>query len=208
MEEKILKIMGREMTTTATSSLDESVTSSSASIIAKNVNVPQDELIEMTEPTESLIFTESQQNTIASLFAGVGSGMFSSVACAPLDLVRTRMQVLGSLDNGGRNGTRAMDTSLINSMKDIISRDGVRGCFRGLGATLVTVPTFWGIYFPLYEMSKTDLQEMSMQNGYGGSCHSPIVHMASAIFSGAIADFFCNPLFVVSGFSVQSPVEL
>lgn len=191
---------------TATSSLDENVTSSSsASIIAKNINVPQDELIEMVEPNESLIFTESQQHTLASLFAGVGSGMFSSVACAPLDLVRTRMQVLGSLNtNTGTGsgsatsaGSKAMDTSLVNSMKEIISRDGVRGCFRGLGATLVTVPTFWGIYFPLYEMSKTDLQEMSVRHGYGGPSHSPLVHMSAAIFSGAIADFFCNPLFVV-----------
>jgi len=208
MERKILTRMGRKMTTTATatatvnatttSSLDESVTSSSsASIIVKNINVPQDELIEMIEPNESLIFTESQQHTLASLFAGVGSGMFSSVACAPLDLVRTRMQVLGSLNTKNGTGSKAMDTSLVNSMKEIISRDGVRGCFRGLGATLVTVPTFWGIYFPLYEMSKTDFQEMSVRHGYGGPGHSPLVHMSAAIFSGAIADFFCNPLFVV-----------
>jgi hypothetical protein len=31
---------------------------------------------------------------------------------------------------------------------------GVCGCFWGLGATLATVPAFWGIYFPLYEVSE------------------------------------------------------
>jgi hypothetical protein len=60
-----------------------------------SVKIPlrNEELIEMTDPSESFVLNESQQQTVASLFAGVGSGTLSSMACAPLDLVRTRMQV-------------------------------------------------------------------------------------------------------------------
>jgi len=162
------------------------------------IPMKNEELIEMTDPTDSFVLTADQQNNVASLFAGVGSGTLSSIACAPLDLVRTRMQVLGEMNRGKviNNG----QLSIVKSLQDIIQKDGVRGCFRGLGPTLLTVPSFWGIYFPLYEISKRDLHAYyEMRNGHGGSNapSGPFVHMSSAILAGAIADFFCNPMFVV-----------
>lgn len=86
----------------------------------------------------------------SSLAAGVGSGALASMLCAPLDLVRTRMQVWGqvvrSANANGANIVSPKSLSLRGMLRDIIQRDGWRGCFRGLGATLVTVPTFWGVY--------------------------------------------------------------
>jgi solute carrier family 25 folate transporter 32 len=194
------------------------------------IPIPQNELIEMTEPTESLTFSETQQNNIASLFAGVGSGTLSSMACAPLDLVRTRMQVMGDLARNGERRTpiKKSDLSIVKALRDIVERDGVKGCFRGLGPTLLTVPTFWGLYFPLYETIKKDLHARNQlyknSGGFAGSTHvggfhdgdpnyqsnqiddmddtsssiaGPMVHMASAILAGGVADFFCNPMFVV-----------
>ena len=46
---------------------------------------------------DNIIIT-NQQNFVSSLIAGVGSGSLASVVCAPLDLVRTRMQVAGGLE--------------------------------------------------------------------------------------------------------------
>lgn len=179
------------------------------------IPVQEEELIEMIEPTESFTFSESQQGSIASLFAGVGSGALSSIACAPLDLVRTRMQVLGDLNSSKANVNvnHQRDLSIIKTLSDIVKKDGIVGCFRGLGPTLMTVPTFWGLYFPLYEITKRDLhafqQSRKHQNSGDGdgdddngilvtaSVSGPMVHMASAILSGAFADFFCNPMFVV-----------
>jgi hypothetical protein len=40
----------------------------------------------------------------------------------------------------------AAHQAMTQMLRDIIKTDGIRGCFRGLGATLVTVPTFWGVY--------------------------------------------------------------
>ena len=157
-----------------------------------------EELIEMTDPSESFVVSEPYQNTIASLLAGVGSGALSSIACAPLDLVKTRMQVLGDLNK--RNAMNSNQLSIIKSLQGIVQKDGIRGCFRGLFPALLTVPSFWGIYFPLYEISKRDLHYYYQ----GRNVHDenkvpsgPIVHMSSAILAGAIADFFCNPMFVV-----------
>ena len=38
-----------------------------------------------------------RQNFMSSIIAGVGSGSLASIVCAPLDLLRTRMQVVGGL---------------------------------------------------------------------------------------------------------------
>jgi len=164
---------------------------------------------------------------ISSLLSGVGSGALSSIACAPLDLIRTRMQVMGDVHvpNVSNNSetkaghstkifTRqhfhrsAQSLSVYRAIRDVIATDGIKGCFRGLGATLVTVPTFWGMYFPLYELAKRDLHHIylssSATSGFDMSKANnddvrvmPQVHMASAILAGSVADFFCNPLFVV-----------
>jgi hypothetical protein len=90
----------------------------------------------------------------SSLAAGVGSGALASMLCAPLDLVRTRMQVWGQVVRNSKGAAAgaaasAKSLSLPGMLRDIIQRDGWRGCFRGLGATLVTVPTFWGVYCKL-----------------------------------------------------------
>ena len=129
-----------------------------------------------------------------SFFAGVGSSAIASVFCAPLDLVRTRLQVLGDISVPGK-----APTSLVNTFQDIVRVDGFRGCFRGLGATLFTVPTFWGMYFSLYETAKRELHVVYVPDDEGGMLipTPPEVHIASAIFAGALADTVCNPLFVV-----------
>jgi solute carrier family 25 folate transporter 32 len=132
-----------------------------------------------------------RQNFVSSLIAGVGSGSLASIVCAPLDLLRTRMQVAGGLEKGVTN------PKIIKSMYEIYASDGIRGCFRGLGATLATVPAFWGLYFPMYESLKRQFMELSSSYGDGGHNHHALVHLSSAMCAGAVADIVCNPMFVV-----------
>ena len=128
---------------------------------------------------------------MSSIIAGVGSGSLASIVCAPLDLLRTRMQVVGGLENGSTN------PKIIKSIYEIYASDGIRGCFRGLGATLATVPAFWGLYFPLYESLKHQFMTLSSSYGDGGHNHHALVHLSSAMTAGAVADVVCNPMFVV-----------
>ena len=132
-----------------------------------------------------------RQNFASSLIAGVGSGSLASIVCAPLDLLRTRMQVSGGLARGATN------PKIIKSMYEIYAADGLRGCFRGLGTTLATVPAFWGLYFPMYESLKQQFMALSSSYGDGGNNHHALVHLSSAMCAGAVADIVCNPMFVV-----------
>ena len=77
----------------------------------------------------------------SSLVAGAGSGAMASILIAPLDLIRTRLQVWGEVT--GKQGAMSVIPQM---MREIIQRDGYRGCFRGLGITLLTVPAFWAVY--------------------------------------------------------------
>lgn len=127
----------------------------------------------------------------ASLLAGAGSGAVSSVLCAPLDLVRVRMQVWGAVMDHGHPGRRGTTRVIPTMVRDIWRRDGARGFFRGLGATLLTVPVFWGVYFPLYEFGKHEWARRSP------GTNTAAVHMGAAVAAGAVADVVCNPMFVV-----------
>lgn len=166
---------------------------------SRKINVIEEDDITTTEhvplnnKAKSEVKVAETSNFVSSLIAGVGSGSLASVVCAPLDLVRTRMQVAGGLQ-----GKSAKNAKIIQSIREIYRSEGMRGCFRGLGATLATVPAFWGIYFPLYEYFKTRILDVSSSYyGDGGHNHHAMVHLSAAISAGAVADVVCNPMFVV-----------
>ncbi|KAL3907781.1 MAG: hypothetical protein SGARI_003370 [Bacillariaceae sp.] len=138
--------------------------------------------------TKLLLAKRDRSHYISTLAAGVGSGALASVICAPLDLMRTRMQVWG--DISGQQTTR-------QAFQQILQKEGWKGMFRGLGATLVTVPLFWGVYFPLYDETK-----YYVSTNYP-DYHPSVVHMGSAVFTGAVADVICNPCFVRLGWYKQ-----
>lgn len=94
--------------------------------------------------TTSTIAQRDISYLYSSLFAGMSSGAVSAFVCAPLDLVRTRLQVWGDVAGGSRR------LAVWTMFRDIVAADGVKGCFRGLTATLLTVPAFWGVYCTFY----------------------------------------------------------
>lgn len=145
---------------------------------------------------ELLPVVRDSAHYVSTLAAGVGSGVLSSIICAPLDLVRTRMQVWGEVSasaSSSSNNTTINNKNLtpLGAIKEILQKEGWRGMFRGLGATLVTVPLFWGVYFPLYDETK---HKVRVQHP---DWPPALVHMGAAVFTGAVADVICNPLFVI-----------
>ena len=86
----------------------------------------------------------------SSVVAGLASGTVSSVVCAPLDLVRTRLQVWNDVVGKAQSDSPSSRWFVFRMFRDIIKNEGVGGCFRGLTATLLTVPAFWGVYCEFY----------------------------------------------------------
>ena len=78
-----------------------------------------------------------------SLKAGVLSGIAATFVCNPLDIIRINIQ--------------AKNTSSVYTIKEIYTKHGILGFYTGTSMGLITIPTFWAIYFPLYETLNAQL---------------------------------------------------
>lgn len=147
--------------------------------------------------------------------AGGVSGTACSLACSPLDVARTRAMVernrTGSGGGGaaagaagrasgsgargggapGRGGAPRTYSGIVAPLRHIYMREGMRGWFRGLVPSLVNVPVFWSLYFPMYDGAK----ELLREGGY--ALPGPMEHVAGAVAAGAVCDVLTNPLWVL-----------
>ena len=80
------------------------------------------------------------------LISGTAAGFASTVALYPLEVVKTRMQVIEN-----RQGAYG---SLRSSLVTIFRMEGVRGLYRGLLPAVIASSGSWGGYFFLYEYFK------------------------------------------------------
>jgi hypothetical protein len=111
----------------------------------------------------------SQLTPIGSLLAGSLSGIASSCAIFPIDVVRKRMQVMGQLPktsmsaimytregpiipiDANINGKTTRTTS-IQLARDIFRKEGIGGFYRGLAPELLKVCPMVAIVFCSYEI--------------------------------------------------------
>ncbi|XP_044511998.1 mitochondrial substrate carrier family protein B-like isoform X2 [Mangifera indica] len=108
-------------------------------------------------------FWQSQRpndsNVMVSLACGSLSGIASSTATFPLDLVRRRMQLEGA---GGR--ARVYNTGLFGTLGHIVRSEGLRGLYRGILPEYSKVVPGVGIAFMTYETLKMLLSSISTTN--------------------------------------------
>ncbi|PIN11673.1 Mitochondrial solute carrier protein [Handroanthus impetiginosus] len=86
---------------------------------------------------------------LVSLACGSLSGIASSTATFPLDLVRRRMQLEGA---AGR--ARVYNSGLLGTFRHIIHTEGLRGLYRGIMPEYYKVVPSVGIVFMTYETLK------------------------------------------------------
>ncbi|RCV24602.1 hypothetical protein SETIT_5G098800v2 [Setaria italica] len=91
---------------------------------------------------------------IVSLFSGSLSGIASSTATFPLDLVKRRMQLQGAC------GTAAHKSTITGTVSDILQKEGPRGFYRGIAPEYLKVVPSVGIAFMTYETLKGLLSSM------------------------------------------------
>ena len=94
------------------------------------------------------------------------AGSLATVTCNPFDIIRINIQT--------RN------ISSINVINYIYKKNGLLGFYSGISIGIVTIPTFWAIYFPSYEM---------MKNNYNTSI--------SAYLSCCLASTVTSPLWYI-----------
>jgi len=141
---------------------------------------------EIRRRNESLKSLRSQLNfTINSMIAGAGAGLLCTFLCAPMDNLKVRMQVQGQL------GLNKYKGGLFLNTQQIIREEGVRGLYKGVGPAMMTVPIFWGFYWPIYNGMKSHFAKKYP------TFPTHIAHLLSAISAGAVGDIITNPFWVI-----------
>jgi len=93
-----------------------------------------------------------------SFVSGAFAGGTATTLTYPLDLLRTRFAA---------QGKEKVYHSLLSSIRDINTREGPIGFFRGLSAAVVGIVPYMGLFFLSYESLKLPLAGMSLPIGSG-----------------------------------------
>jgi hypothetical protein len=96
--------------------------------------------------------------------------------------------------------------TVFSTLKSIHIEEGMSGLYRGMSATLVTVPLFWACYWTTYEHMKRYLLDenddtingsSSSSGGSSSKSSKAVSHMLAAMTAGALGDIITNPLWVI-----------
>ncbi|KAJ2027616.1 hypothetical protein IWW57_002521 [Coemansia sp. S610] len=132
--------------------------------------------------------------------AGAGAGCVSSVVTCPLDVAKTRLQYQGVLRERYLQLGYTPYKGTLNTLKRILTEEGVHGLYRGLAPMMMGYLPTWAIYFGAYEALKSELSR-----GLGGQGGGALVHVLSAMGAGGTTSLVTNPIWVLkSRFMTQS----
>jgi hypothetical protein len=109
------------------------------------------------------IFVLTSMFASQQLIAGVVAGMASTAAFYPLELLKTRMQVISGSNAGYKN--------VFASLSSVLKSEGFLGFYKGLMPGLIASAGSWGGYFLLYENSKTRKLRSRKEQVLGVSDH-------------------------------------
>lgn len=129
-----------------------------------------------------------------SLVSGLAAGLAGAFVFHPLDLIKTRNQANESNHRVG----------LLQHAKDIYHESGIRGFYRGVVASCLGAGVSWGLYFGMYEASKSYLYQRAehmpfFQHEDTGLDYSssPMLNYIAGTFAGCFTVVVTNPIWVI-----------
>ena len=126
-----------------------------------------------------------------SFVSGAVAGAAATTLTYPLDLLRTRFAA---------QGTDKIYASLRSSVRDITRNEGLEGFFQGLGASVVQIVPYMGLFFSAYETLRPPLASLSLPTGSGDA--------AAGMLAGIFAKTGVFPLDLIrKRLQVQGPTR-
>ena len=117
---------------------------------------------------QQLPFLQSAQ-PVANFAAGLLAECFSCVLWVPIDVVKERMQVQSNVPELSLHYR-----STLHAIATIARSEGLRGVYRGYGATVASFGPYSAFYLSIYDQLK---QQMTRRLG---SQHTPALHPRSS----------------------------
>jgi solute carrier family 25 carnitine/acylcarnitine transporter 20/29 len=88
-------------------------------------------------------------------WAGAGSGFINSIISGPTELVKIQLQ---NQKEGRRSFTQHTMKGPLDCFQKIYRQEGLRGCLRGMNATILRETPSYGVYFAAFETIQRQLQ--------------------------------------------------
>lgn len=120
-----------------------------------------------------------------NMLAGAFAGIAEHTVMYPVDLMKTRMQIINPSGGG-------LYTGLSNAVATISRLEGVRTLWRGMSSVIVGAGPAHAVYFGTYEVVK----EFAGGNAQDGK-HHPLAAAASGASATIASDALMNPFDVI-----------
>jgi solute carrier family 25, member 34/35 len=136
--------------------------------------------------TTKLIFKDpAVQSLGVNIFSGAASGILGAMAGSPFFLIKTRLQ---SYSPFLPVGTQHKYKNAFDGLRQIYSSEGIRGLYRGMGASMVRTGAGSSVQLPTYFFAKRRLiKHAGMEDG-------PALHLLSSTASGFVVCCFMRKL--------------
>eukprot|EP01128_Nolandella_sp_AFSM9_P006784 TRINITY_DN3565_c0_g1_i1.p1 TRINITY_DN3565_c0_g1~~TRINITY_DN3565_c0_g1_i1.p1 ORF type:complete len:299 (+),score=20.29 TRINITY_DN3565_c0_g1_i1:295-1191(+) len=118
---------------------------------------------------------------LGSIVSGVFAGGLAAAVANPFDVVKTRMQVLGT-------PAKPRFTSFSQGFIHISRKHGMKGLYRGWLPTAQRAAVVAAVELGTYDETKGYLREAWRMND------GPTLHIFSALMSGLLATIICAPI--------------
>jgi len=128
-------------------------------------------------------------SSLVRFLSGIISGVIAVTVCSPIDVMKTRMMIQG--DSKIRKD-RMYKGSVMDFVQRVYREEGLKGFYRGYTITVINVPLFHSLYFPIYEKMKHYLVE---KRNFEPEAFS--VYAVSAGVSGIFCNLVTNPFWLV-----------
>ncbi|RMZ76844.1 hypothetical protein DV738_g4711, partial [Chaetothyriales sp. CBS 135597] len=135
--------------------------------------------------TTQLIFHDaSVQSLGVNLFSGTVSGIMGAMAGSPFFLVKTRLQAYSPTLSVG---TQHHYKNALDGLTQIYRSEGVRGLYRGVGASMIRTGAGSSVQLPTYFFAKRRMiRHFGMEDG-------PALHLVSSTISGFVVCLVMHP---------------
>lgn len=135
--------------------------------------------------TAKLFFKDANVQSLGvNVFSGAASGVAGAMAGSPFFLVKTRLQ---SYSPFLPTGTQHKYKNAFDALRQIYSAEGVRGLYRGMGASMVRTGSGSSVQLPTYFFAKRRLIK------HAGLEDGPALHLLSSACAGFVVCCFMHP---------------
>jgi len=131
----------------------------------------------------------SKHETAVHLLSGVIAEAICCILFVPVDVVKERLQVQRPFQGTVKNAH--VYSGSYDGLRQILRDQGIRGLYKGYGATMVSYGPYSALYFALYEKMKDISSQLS---GCSKDDLSGQYLLGSASFAASIAAWATNPL--------------